>query len=104
MGNGARIQQWAQDWDGDWRDLVPHINEIGNDADVADHLFASRQEAFNIGIAVGSTRRDLELRGLEVVQTETDAFRTEMLGWLKELAAAHQSQGQLPTEPPEQGS
>ena len=104
MSNDTHIPQWAQRWDGEWRDLVLHVNEIGHDAEVADHLFASRQEAFDIGVAVGSTRRDLELRGLEAAQAETDAFRREMLGWLMELAATHQSGGQLSPRPPDQES
>lgn len=104
MNEGHDNPSWVQNWDGDWRELVPRINEIGNHGATADYLFASKQEAFNLGVAVGSTRRDLELRGLEAVTADEDAIRVELLRWLDEMRLVGGSRGQPPIEPPGQRS
>ncbi len=57
MSNGTDVPQWAQDWTGDWHDLLPHVTDLEYDLDMADNVFASRHEAFITGLSIGE---DLE--------------------------------------------
>ena len=78
--------QWVQDWEGgDPRELLPYVDVIDNDGEIAERLFADRQDAFNVGLALGSTLMDIKLRGLAAVQADEERETAEMLRWLEQI-------------------
>ena len=85
MSTTTDIPQRVQDWDSDLRVLLPHVGAIVGHDGMAARLFPSKREAFDIGVAVGSTLKDTELRGLEAVQAEKNANHAETLRWIERL-------------------
>ena len=80
MSRATDIPEWAHDWDGERRELLPHLNAIERDGELADCLFTSKQEAFSAGVALGqlgSATNDTARRCPETVQTEENASHDE---------------------------
>jgi hypothetical protein len=40
-------------WEGDFRELLPHVERIAGDTQLCERLFATRQEALNFGLFAG---------------------------------------------------
>ena len=70
------IPSWAAEWRDECEcdDLLEHVDTIGYSDVLPDVLFCDKQEAFNIGVALGyklrNTLKDTGLRSIVAVQAD----------------------------------
>jgi hypothetical protein len=53
MGEEMKSRTAVVNWDGDVESLIPYVDRLRSDSELADQVFVNRQEAFEAGLWIG---------------------------------------------------